>query len=117
MSGINIKVGGQGSLNIGNLAQGENITIASGEMSFSERRQALTRELLKAARTAAADDEARFQAIHEKVRQLGEELAAQPPNPGKIKSILALIKDHHGWAFPAIAAVAAKIVPAIGALL
>ena len=112
MSGINIKVGGQGSLNIGNLAQGENITIASGEMSFSERRQALTRELLK-----AADDEARFQAIHEKVRQLGGELAAQPPNPGKIKSILALIKDHHGWAFPAIAAVAAKIVPAIGALL
>lgn len=117
MSDINVNVKGKGQLNIGNLAQGEDVKIISGDMNLAESEGALVMELLKVMREAAGDDDSRAQAVESKVQELGKALATEPRNPGKIKEILSLIKEHHDWAFPAIAAIVRKVAPALAALL
>ena len=103
MSNINVNVSGTGQLNIGNLAQGQEVNINSGDMSLVENTTTLVKELLQGVRNAAGGDNSRVEAVQGKVQELGEALTAEPRNTGKVKEILGMIKQHHDWAFPAIA--------------
>ncbi len=117
MSNINVNVSGTGQLNIGNLAQGQEVNINSGDMSLVENTTTLVKELLQGVRNAAGGDNSRVEAVQGKVQELGEALTAEPRNTGKVKEVLGMIKQHHDWAFPAIAAIVNKIAPTLGALL
>jgi hypothetical protein len=117
MNNINIKVNGKGQLNIGNLAQGQDVRISSGDINLAKSETALIRELLELVRDAAGGDNARVEAVQGKVKELGEAMEAEPKNPGKIKNILSLIKENHDWAFPVISGFVTKIIPALGVLL
>lgn len=117
MSDINVKVSGKGKLNIGNLAQGRDITIKSRDVDFSNNDAALRAELLEAVRNASGGDNSRVETVKGKVQELGEVLTAEPQNTGRIKEILNTIKEHHDWAFPAIAAIVKSVAPALGAIL
>jgi len=116
MSNINVNVGGKGQLNIGNLAQGREVNIHAGDMNLLENRPLLVKELLQVVREAAGGDTARVETVQGKVQELGEALTTKPQNPGKIKGLLGVIKQHHDWAFPAIAGIVHKLAPALGAL-
>jgi hypothetical protein len=119
MNDIKLNVSGKGQLNIGNLAQGNevNINSGSGAMDVSGSGGALIQELLKVVREASGGNEVRVQALEGKVQELGRALATEPKNTGKIKELLGLIKEHHSWAFPAIAAIVTKVAPMVSALL
>lgn len=117
MSEINVKVSGKGNLNIGNLAQGRHIKISSRDIDFTESGAALGAELLEAVRNASGGDNSRVEAVQGNVQELGEVLTSEPQNTGRIKEILNTIKEHHDWAFPAIAAIVNNVVPALGAIL
>ena len=112
MSNINVNVSGTGQLNIGNLAQGQEVNINSGDMSLVENTTTLVKELLQGVRNAAGGDNSRVEAVQGKVQELGEALTAEPRNTGKVKEILGMIKQHHDWAFPAIATMASIMASA-----
>jgi hypothetical protein len=117
MSEINVNVSGEGRLNIGNLAQGQDVNISSGVINQAESSAALVTEILRAVRGAAGGNDSRVQAVEGRVQELGNALTAEPRNTGKIKEILGTIKQHHDWAFPAIATIVEKVAPALATLL
>jgi hypothetical protein len=114
---INMNVSGEAQVSVGNLAQGENVSITSGKVDLVQRRDALFAELMGAVRQVADQDDARIQSAEGNVKELAAALTEEPHNTGRIKEVLNLIKEHHGWAFPAIAATVKTIVPALAALL
>lgn len=81
---------------------------------------ALYEQMMRAVRKSADEAHLRHETLEdleEKVKALGKALQAEPKNTSKIKQMLDLIKEHHEWAFPAIAAVVAKVGPMVAALL
>jgi len=117
MSKINLNVSGKGQLNISNLAQGREVNITTGDISQAENSSSLNSELLKAVQEVASENDSRLKAIESNIQELSEALSSEPQNAGRIKKILTLIKEHHRWAFPAIAAIVKKVSPALGPLL
>jgi hypothetical protein len=122
MSDIKVNVGGKGQLNIGNLAQGQQVNIHSGtgDMPVAGNGRALYVQMMRAVHQSADDarvPQGTLEELEEKVKALGKALQTEPKNTGKIKQMLDLIKEHHDWAFPAIAAVVAKVGPMVAALL
>src|SRR5437868_1710870 len=122
MSDIKVNVSGKGKLNIGNLAQGNEVNIHSGtgHIRAVGSRAAFYEQMMKAVREQAGKDagsSATLEELEEKVKALSKTLEAEPKNTGKIKQMLELIKEHHEWAFPAIAAVVARVAPMVAALL
>ena len=122
MSDIKVNVSGKGKLNIANLAQGQQVNIHSGtgDLRVTGNGGALYEQMMRAVRESADEAHVRqetLEDLEEKVKALGKALQAEPKNTSKIKQMLDLIKEHHEWAFPAIAAVVAKVGPMVAALL
>ena len=122
MSDIKVNVSGKGHLNIGNLAQGQQVNIHSGtgDMRVAGNAGPLYDEMMRGVRESADEAHVRQETLEDleaKVKALSNALQKEPKNTGKIKQMLDLIKEHHDWAFPAIAAVVAKLGPMVAALL
>jgi thiamine kinase-like enzyme len=119
MSDIKVKVSGKGQLNIGNLAQGQQVNIHSGTGDMRVGNGgALYEQMMRAVHESAGGaNQEPLEELEEKVKALSKALQAEPKNTSKIKQMLDLIKEHHEWAFPAIAAVVAKVGPMVAALL
>lgn len=121
MSKIDIKVKGRGTMNVGNIAQGKNVRIESGDINISISAEALKKELLTAVREAAEDesagiDDSRMKELEEEIEALSDAVTEKPANTGRIRKTLGLIKEHHEWAFPAIAAVFNRVAPILAGL-
>ena len=118
MSDIKINVGSNAHASFGHVVQGAevNISSGSGNQQVQQSGTALVEELLEAIRKTSGSDASRIAALESTVHELGHALA-EPQNPGKVKKILELIKEHHSWAFPAIAAIVTKVAPMVAALI
>jgi hypothetical protein len=117
MSKIDIGVSDKGQLSIGNLAQGREVNITTSKISNVGDSSSLIAELLNAVRESVGGNEILMKSVEGQIKELGEALSAENKDDSRITKILGIIKEHHGWAFPAIAAIVKRIFPAIGASL
>jgi hypothetical protein len=111
MNNIKLKVDGNSQLKIGNLVQGREITISSGDVNVNDHSSALIERILTVLNHAEGSDSARVKAVRPKIEELANALADEPFNNGKIKEMLSIVKQHHEWAFPAIAEIVKKVGP------
>jgi hypothetical protein len=104
---INISGSGSSTIKVGDVVQTVGDAFVRSEISLNanELRQKLLEELPAA--VPAADREG----IEQKVTDLSEAIATPVPDESRIKSILAMIKEHHNWAFPIITTTLRKITP------
>ncbi len=111
---MNISGSGSSQISVGNVVQAGGDAVVRGEVNVTANQ--LREELLQELRAAVASAPDR-QEVEQRVAELSEAVAMPAPDPSRIKRILAAIKEHHDWAFPAISATLRKIVPWVASII